>query len=166
MTVNECVQHVDKIKPNAFPGSAKIAWIGQLEGKIASEIFLMAPAELKRFHFTSGDGGKTLLVDPPYDDIYIAYLTAKVDSKNGEFNKLSTAAQAYNRLWDELSAYIANQYSPANGYPEEETQPLGRPGPRPKPGRPPLFDPARGCYAGAKEARDPWEGDEEFEIVE
>lgn len=118
MTVSECIQFVDEVKPNAFPADAKIAWLGQIEGKIASEIFLMAPAELKRFHFRSTleDGDKELLVDPPYDDIYSAYLTAKVDSKNGEFNRLSTAAQAFNRLWDEFSAYIANLYDPAAGY--------------------------------------------------
>lgn len=118
MTVYECVHYVDEVKPNAFPLNAKIAWLGQLEGKIAAEIFLMAPAELKKFCYTSAtaDGSKVLLVDPPYDDIYSAYLTAKVDSKNGEFNKLSTAAQAFNRLWDELSATIGNLYDPASGY--------------------------------------------------
>ena len=118
MTVSDCIQFVDAVKPNAFPAEAKIAWLGQIEGKIASEIFLMAPAELNRFHFRTAleDGDKELLVDPPYDDIYSAYLTAKVDSKNGEFNRLSTAAQAFNRLWDELSAYIGNLYDPAAGY--------------------------------------------------
>ena len=120
MTVNECIAHVDEVKPNAFQDDTKVRWIGQLEGRIAAEIFLMAPAELRKFHFTSmdEDGGKELLADPPYDDIYTAYLTAKVDSKNGEYNKLSTAAQAFNRLWDEFSAYIANTYDPAGGYPE------------------------------------------------
>lgn len=118
MTVSECIQFVDAVKPNAFPVEAKLAWVSQIEGKIASEIFLMAPAELHRFRFTTilADGDKELLVDPPYDDIYSAYLTAKVDSKNGEFNRLSTAAQAFNRLWDEFSAFIANLYDPAAGY--------------------------------------------------
>lgn len=118
MTVKECIEFVDAVKPNAFPAEAKIVWVSQVEGRIASEIFLMAPAELHQFRFRTAleDGDKELLVDPPYDDIYIAYLTAKVDSKNGEFNRLSTAAQTFNRLWDELSAYIANMYDPAAGY--------------------------------------------------
>lgn len=118
MTIEECVTRVNVVKPNDFPEDAKVMWVGQLEGRIASEIFLMAPAELRRFHYTAmeEDGSKELLVDPPYDDIYIAYLTAKVDSKNGEYNKLSTAAQAFNRIWDEFSAYIANMYDPAGGY--------------------------------------------------
>lgn len=118
MTVEECITLVDAVKPNAFPDDAKVAWLGQIEGRIASEIFLMAPAELRRFRFRTieEDRFKELLVDPPYDDIYIAYLTAKVDSKNGEFNKLSTAAQSFNRIWNEFSAYIANMYEPAQGY--------------------------------------------------
>ena len=118
MTVRECIEYVDAVKPNAFPASAKIAWVGQIEGRIANEIFLMAPAELRQFAFRSAmeDGDKELLLDPPYDDIYTAYLTAKVDSKNGEFNRMSTAAQAFNRLWKEFAAFIANQYDPAAGY--------------------------------------------------
>jgi len=118
MTVNECIQFVDAVRTNAFPIEAKLAWLSQVEGRIASEIFLMAPAELPQFQYKTilEDGDKELLVDPPYDDIYGAYLTAKVDSKNGEFNRLSTAAQSYNRLWIEFSAYIANQYDPAAGY--------------------------------------------------
>ena len=123
MTVSECIQYVDEVKPNAFPTEAKIAWVGQIEGRIASEIFLMAPAELAQFRFRTvmTDGDKELLLDPPYDDIYSAYLTAKVDSKNGEFNRMSTAAQAFNRLWNEFSAYIGNLYDPAGGYPDEES---------------------------------------------
>ena len=117
MTARECIEFVDGVKPNAFSPNTKLVWLGQLEGKIASEIFLMAPAELKQFSYrASADQYKELLVDPPYDDIYVAYLTAKVDSKNGEFNRLSTAAQSFNRLWNEFSAYIANTYNPAAGY--------------------------------------------------
>lgn len=142
MTVSECIQFVDAVKPNAFPAEAKIAWLSQIDGKIASEIFLMAPAELAKFHYQTimDDGDKQLLVDPPYDDIYSAYLTAKVDSKNGEFNRLSTAAQAFNRLWDEFSAYIANLYDPAAGY-------VGEPG------------------SGRRERTDE-EEENEFELVE
>ncbi len=121
MTVKECIQYVDEIKPNAFPAERKIEWVSQIEGRIASEIFLMAPAELKQFVYRTAmdDGDKELLVDPPHDDIYTAYLTAKVDAKNGEFNRLSTAAQAFNRLWIEFSAYIGNLYDPAAGYYDE-----------------------------------------------
>ena len=118
MTVRESIQFVDAVRTNDFPIDAKLAWLSQVEGRIASEIFLMAPAELPQFQFKTilEDGDKELLVDPPYDDIYGAYLTAKVDSKNGEFNRLSTAAQAFNRIWDEFSAYIATWYDPAAGY--------------------------------------------------
>ena len=116
MTVKDCIDLVDDVKPNAFPPAAKLRWLGEIEGRIASEIFLMAPAEIRQFAYTPEMQNYELLLDPPWDDIYIAYLTAKTDSKNGEFNRLSTAAQAFNRKWNELSAYMANLYAPANGY--------------------------------------------------
>lgn len=118
MTVQECIDRVDAVKPNAFSADTKAIWIGEIEGRIANEIFLMAPCALRKFAFSDAelDGDKGLLVDPPYDNIYTAYLAAKVDGKNGEFNKMSTMAQAFNRLWNEFSAYIANTYDPAAGY--------------------------------------------------
>ena len=124
MTVLECITYVDEVKPNDFTDNTKVRWIGELEGRIAAEIFLMAPAELRRFHFTSisEDGAKELLVDPPYDSIYTAWLTAKVDSKHGEFNKLSTTAQAFNRLWNEFAARFANMFDPAAGYDDVERE--------------------------------------------
>lgn len=118
MTIKECVDFVDDVKPNAFSDDAKVKWLGQIEGRIASEVLLLAPAELRQFAYKTmlEDGQKELLIDPPYDMVYTTYLTAKVDSKNGEFNKLSTAAQAFNRSWNELCAFFANRYSPADGY--------------------------------------------------
>ena len=118
MTVKECIEYVDEVKPNAFSVETKLMWLSQIEGRIAAEIFLMAPAEAAQFRYKTAleDGDKELLVDSPYDDIYCAYMTAKVDSKNGEFNRLSTAAQAFNRIWDEFSACIATWYDPAAGY--------------------------------------------------
>ncbi len=116
MTVGDCLNFVDDCKPNAFPPFAKLKWLSEIEGRIASEIFLMAPAEIRQFDYTPEMQNYKLLLDPPWDDIYIAYLIAKTDSKNGEFNRLSTAAQAFNRKWNELSAYVANLYTPGNGY--------------------------------------------------
>lgn len=116
MTVKECIDFVNDVKPHAFAPYTLLKWLSEIEGRIASEIFLMAPAELAQFRYTSDTQTHALLLDPPWDDIYIAYLTAKVDSKNGEFNRLSTAAQSFNRKWNELSAYMGNLYDPANGY--------------------------------------------------
>ena len=38
VTVKECVQYVDEVRPNAFPTEAKIAWVSQVEGRIAAEV--------------------------------------------------------------------------------------------------------------------------------
>ncbi len=116
MTVGQCIRFIDAQRPNAFSENAKIAWLSQLEGRIATEIFLMAPAELGQFQYSSNTKSYKLLLDRPWDNLYLAYLTAKVDSKNGEFNRLSTAAQAFNQQWNETAAYFANRYEPGKGY--------------------------------------------------
>ena len=116
MTVKDCIDFVNDVKPHAFAPYTLLVWLGELECRIAAEIFRMAPAELTQFRYTADKQNYELLLDPPWDEIYTAFLIAKVDSKNGEFNRLSTAAQAFNRKWNELSAYMANLYEPANGY--------------------------------------------------
>lgn len=116
MTAKECIALVDEVKPNAFTDPVKLMWLSTIEARIASEIFLMGDEELEQFRYTEATKDHELLLSLPWDDIYIAYLTAKADSKNGEFNRLSTTAQAFNRKWNELAAHVGNVYQPANGY--------------------------------------------------
>ena len=44
--------HLRALTPDAFGDEALFNWINQLEGQLASQVFLMAPAEVEQLHYT------------------------------------------------------------------------------------------------------------------
>lgn len=117
MTVRESIRQADELKPNAFSDETKLKWISDLEGRLALNTFLMAGAELRYFQYSfPGDLDVELLVQPPHDGIYTAYLAAKIDEANGEYEKYQNSMTAYNGLYGDFLRWFARTYEPAQGY--------------------------------------------------
>ena len=120
MTVGDAIRFVDMIKPNAFPDEAKILWLSRFEGRVAAEVFLMAPAELEQFDYSKLTKTKAkaqkLLVDPPHDDIYTEWLKAQIDHENGEYSKYQNTMQMFNERYNSFVAWFAGTYRPADSY--------------------------------------------------
>lgn len=120
MTVGDAIRFVDTIKPNAFPDEAKILWLSQLEGKLAGDVFLMAPAEIRKFDYSqlakTKAKAKVLLVDPPHDNLYTEWLKAQIDHENGEYSKYQNTMQMFNERYNEFVAWFAGIYRPADSY--------------------------------------------------
>lgn len=119
MKLREVIDMVDDVKPNAFETATKIAWLNRLEGTLASEVFLLAPAEVRQLQYTADDLDTELLVDPPYDDIYVLWLEAKIDEANGEYNKYQNTMQIYNARRADFVAWFCQTWDPAQGYLKE-----------------------------------------------
>ena len=123
MKIKDAIAWADEVKPNAFTERVKFEWLNALEGKIAADLFLLAPAEIRALHYNYPDDMETeLLVDPPHDDIYTLYLQAKIDEANGEYNKYSNTMQIYNEYYGTFLRWFCGQYDPAQGYIGEEAR--------------------------------------------
>lgn len=120
MTIQEAINRADGVKPNAYTAEDKVAWINSLEGTLALEVFLMAPAEAADLHYTTEDMTVTLLVDPPFDDLYVYWLEAMIDEANGEYDRYQNSRQMYNSRLDEFTCFFCSRYDPAQGYKGEE----------------------------------------------
>ena len=120
MTIQEAINRADGIKPNAFTTAEKVAWINALEGSIAAEVFMMSPAELQHFNYDADDLEKVLLVDPPYDDLYVLWLEAVIDEKNGEYDKYRNTREVYEARRREFCCWFLQNWDPAQGYIGEE----------------------------------------------
>ena len=51
MTLAEIIAQVDEIKPNAFSNEAKTIWINEIEGKIQTDVFLMAVEDVIQYSY-------------------------------------------------------------------------------------------------------------------
>lgn len=117
MTVSEVIRFVDDVKPNAFSDEVKTLWLNECEGLVQTEVFLTAPADIIRYRFDE-HRDTPLLVDPPHDKLYRAYLTAMVDFYNGEYNRYQNTMTLFNSHLGEFSRWYTRNYRPADAYEE------------------------------------------------
>ncbi len=115
MTVNQVINRVNRVKPNAFAFIDKARWISEVEGMIQTEVMLLAPAEVVTYG--SGSGKCELLVPPPWDKLYESYLVARIDFANGEYDKYANTSAMFNKHYEEFTRWFADTYRPADKTP-------------------------------------------------
>ena len=113
MTLSDVISSVDEIKPNAFSNEMKTKWINEVEGMVQTQVFLMVPMGLVQYTYDR-DKDSILLVDPPHDKLYPAYLEAKIDYANGEYNKYQNTMQMFNSFFSEFMRWYADNWRPAD----------------------------------------------------
>jgi hypothetical protein len=110
MTINEAITRLDSLKPNGYTLSDKIGWLSIVDGMIKNNIIdTHEGGEGVTFNGYNDDTplDTELLVKAPYDELYLSWLSSKVDYFNGEYVKYNNNIVRYN---DTLSAY-ANHYN-------------------------------------------------------
>lgn len=114
MKLSDVIARVDDIKPNAFTDATKTAWINECEGLVQTEVMLIAAEDVIQYDYDA-DAQTELLVKPPHDKIYWAYLSALIDFANGEYNKYQNTMQLFNNYFGEYMRWYALRYRPADG---------------------------------------------------
>lgn len=113
MKVKEAVKFLNETKPSAYTEEQLVRWLSECEGMVQTQVFLWAPPE----HFSYSwpeDEDTVLLVDPPFDKLYLSYLCAKIDFANGEYSKYQNSMQMFNSDFSEFMRWFANSYRPAD----------------------------------------------------
>lgn len=117
MTVSQVIERVDEVKPNAFSNYTKTIWLNEIEGMVQTEIFLLNPVDVVQYEYGK-DKDRELLVSPPHDKLYPAYLEARIDFANGEYSRYQNSVQLFNSFYGEFMRWYANIYRPADAYEE------------------------------------------------
>lgn len=112
MTMNEVIEYVDKVKPNAYTNEDKYKWINTLEGLVSREVLGDDAPEYN----LPGDADTPLLVQSPYDDMYHLYVSAMIDFYNREYNDYNNAILMFQQRLDQYKTWqIRNgSYTPRN----------------------------------------------------
>lgn len=117
MTVAEAIGKFDKLKPNQYGNEQKVEWLSDLDKRLVDLVFAKHennPAEDWQPYelYSEGVDGRELLVPDEFSDLYITYLTYKVDYFNGEFERFNNAALLYNTHLQEFMAYWNRENKP------------------------------------------------------
>lgn len=115
-TYSDIIKRVDEYKPNAFEERVKLGWLTALDGRIAADVFLMGMEEIRALPRQYPHAMRCEpLVEYPHDDLYDAYLVAKIDFANGDFSGYQNGMEAYNQLYSGFRLWFANTYDPVHG---------------------------------------------------
>ena len=117
MTLEEAIKRIDAVKPNGFTNESKTEWINECEGLVQTEALLFAPEEIVRYKYEA-DRTTELLVRPPHDKLYTAYLAAMIDFANGEYDRYLNTMTMFNTHWAEFLRYLTTHWRPADAYKE------------------------------------------------
>lgn len=115
MTIQEVIDFTDRVKPNDFTEDDKVKWISNVEGMVQTQIFLQAPVEFITYHWPD-DKNTVLLVDPPFEKLYLTYMQAMIDYHNGEYGNYQNTMTMFNSDFNEFMQWFANMYRPADNW--------------------------------------------------
>ncbi len=123
MTVMGAINHLNAVKPNSYGQAEKIKWLSTLDGIIKAEIIDThegaSEVATKFKGYTDSSLVATLLVEHPYDDIYIKWLEAQIDYANGEYGKYNNSIAMFNTAYEAYAKYYNRTHMPiskVNGY--------------------------------------------------
>lgn len=117
MTLYDALDRIDKIKPNAFTKTEKVAWISRLERMLCKEIYETHEGPVFTFNgYTDETDGQTKLSVPePYDEIYIHYVSAMIDFHNREIVSYNNDMVMYNQAYTQFWAWYNRTHKPISG---------------------------------------------------
>ena len=117
MTVAEAIAAVDRLKENQYTNEDKVRWLSDLDGNLMNIVFKKHEdnpyTEWKPYDLYE-DGGDTaeLLVPEPYANLYVSYLSYKIDFHNGEYERFNNTAMLYNTELQDFCNYWKQSHLP------------------------------------------------------
>ena len=116
MTIKECIDRVDSVKPNHYYPEDKVRWLSFLDGIIIVEV-LKTHEGYDEAHdnfegYSAERMGETLIVGSPYDVLYEAYLKMKIDEENGETARYNNSAMMFNSYFMEYKKWYNRTHMP------------------------------------------------------
>lgn len=115
MTIMEALYRIDEVKPNSYSQAEKIKWLSSLDGMIKSEIIDThegGEGVVFNGYGEDEDLTKKLLVDAPYDDIYLRWLETQIDYANGEYGKYNNSIAMYNATFSAYEKFYNRTHMP------------------------------------------------------
>jgi hypothetical protein len=110
MTISEAIAKIDSLKPNGYSQTDKIGWLSLADGMIKNNIIDTHEGG-EGVNFNGYDDetplDTELIVNAPYDELYLSWLASKIDFFNGEYARYNNNVTRYH---DTLSAYT-NHYN-------------------------------------------------------
>lgn len=116
MTLQECLDLIDEMKPNMMKRNLKIKYITEIEQLIHAEILMKhehtAEQEAMPAYSEQTDPGTVLIVPDPYSMVYIYWVMTKIDMQNQEDTRYNVDRSLFENAYDTMSDWWTRTYMP------------------------------------------------------
>ena len=116
MTIKECIDIVDNLKPNQYSVEDKVRWLSFIDKIIINDVLKTHEGYDGRYdNFTEYSADKLaiqLIAESPYDRLYIAFLKMQIDGENGEMTRYNNSANSFNSYMMEYRKYYNKTHMP------------------------------------------------------
>ena len=100
----ELARGLKQIDRANYPDLMMLQFLNECEGKLQTEFLHIADVDCQRY--TEDDMEMDLIVGPPHDKLYYAYLCAMIDFTNGEYAKYNNSIIVANAFMAEWAAWF------------------------------------------------------------
>lgn len=116
MTIKDCIDIVDNLKPNQYTIKDKVGWLSFIEEIIINEVLKTHEGYDGRYDMFEGYSedklSTPLIVASPYDRLYTEYLKMKIDEANGEIARYNNSRAMYESHMTEFRKYYNKTHMP------------------------------------------------------
>lgn len=114
MTVNEAIDRLDAMRPNAYTREDKLGWLSTLDGLVFEELVCTHEREGDEAFepYSDADGERVLLAPPPYDDMYARYMLSQIDFHNAEFERYNSTVMLFNAAYRAFADHYNRTHEP------------------------------------------------------
>ena len=116
MTIKECIDIVDSMKPNQYEIKEKVMWLSALDETIINDVLKTHEGYDGRYDLFEGYSEDNLsaglIVPSPYDRLYTAHLSMQIDRANGETAKYNNSAALFNSYLLEYRRFYNKTHMP------------------------------------------------------
>jgi hypothetical protein len=100
MTIKECIDIVDSLKPNQYSPEDKVRWLSFIDRLIINDVLKTHEDYDEKYDLFDGYSadklGEKLIVPAPYDQLYTEFVKMKIDEENGETARYNNTATMFN----------------------------------------------------------------------
>lgn len=115
MTITEAISRADALKFNTYSREEKIKWLSELDGSIQKTVMdrYQGGASAPFIPYGAHTAEDTvLLVEPPFDSVYLRWLEAQIDYHNGEYDKYNASILLFNTAFEAFAHHYGATHMP------------------------------------------------------
>lgn len=114
MCLAELISLIDEMKPNQYTKEQKVRWLSEVEGMVTDDVLNNYEGEQTEFESYDYDRDmeRELLLPDRFSDVYINYISAKIDFQNMETEQYNNDVAMFEASMEQFKKYYIRTHMP------------------------------------------------------